>query len=196
MKRDGGDCWRRWRTKAGGRKMKYLKQGMGRVCSITLSANKEEKDPAAQRKRERKIRLHRERERSQLQAFNNDYESTIVLTFDEDPAIADVRYAFEQAWADASAERNLNQLETLSKKLKAKTLRNEAPQQSIAATRLLAHEGLNAEQLARDLKSFELKVIILTLQVFRFLVFRFVKGSFKLDWGLQRPQGFIDRSSA
>ncbi|XP_040367112.1 protein FAR1-RELATED SEQUENCE 9 isoform X2 [Rosa chinensis] len=40
MKRDGGDCWRRWRTKAGGRKMKYLKQGMGRVCSITLSANK------------------------------------------------------------------------------------------------------------------------------------------------------------
>ncbi|XP_050382539.1 nuclear pore complex protein NUP93A-like [Argentina anserina] len=54
-------------------------------------------------------------------------------------------------------QRNLDQLETLSKKLKAKTLRNEAPQQSIAATRLLAREGLNAEQLARDLKSFELK---------------------------------------
>lgn len=32
-------------------------------------------------------------------------------------------------------QRNLDQLETLSKKLKAKTLRNEAPQQSIAATR-------------------------------------------------------------
>ncbi|CAN6716522.1 unnamed protein product [Malus baccata var. baccata] len=54
-------------------------------------------------------------------------------------------------------QRNLDQLETLSKKLKAKTLRNEAPQQSVAATRLLAREGLNAEQLARDLKSFELK---------------------------------------
>ncbi|KAG2309445.1 hypothetical protein Bca52824_029193 [Brassica carinata] len=53
--------------------------------------------------------------------------------------------------------RNLDQLEALSKKLKAKTLRNEAPSQSIAATRLLAREGINAEQLARDLKSFELK---------------------------------------
>ncbi|KAL0428532.1 UNVERIFIED_CONTAM: Nuclear pore complex protein A [Sesamum latifolium] len=55
-------------------------------------------------------------------------------------------------------QRNLDQLEALSKKLKAKTLRAEAPSQSIAATRLLAREGLNAEQLARDLKSFELKV--------------------------------------
>lgn len=54
-------------------------------------------------------------------------------------------------------QRNLDQLEALSKKLKAKTLRTEAPTQSIAATRLLAREGLNAEQLARDLKSFELK---------------------------------------
>ncbi|KAK6127287.1 hypothetical protein DH2020_038950 [Rehmannia glutinosa] len=54
-------------------------------------------------------------------------------------------------------QRNLDQLEALSKKLKAKTLRTEAPSQSIAATRLLAREGLNAEQLARDLKSFELK---------------------------------------
>ncbi|PON32442.1 Nucleoporin interacting component [Trema orientale] len=54
-------------------------------------------------------------------------------------------------------QRNLDQLETLSKKLKAKTLRNETPSQSIAATRLLAREGINAEQLARDLKSFELK---------------------------------------
>ncbi|KAL0346221.1 UNVERIFIED_CONTAM: Nuclear pore complex protein A [Sesamum radiatum] len=54
-------------------------------------------------------------------------------------------------------QRNLDQLEALSKKLKAKTLRAEAPSQSIAATRLLAREGLNAEQLARDLKSFELK---------------------------------------
>ncbi|KAM6568270.1 hypothetical protein CsatB_016255 [Cannabis sativa] len=53
--------------------------------------------------------------------------------------------------------RNLDQLETLSKKLKSKTLRTEAPSQSIAATRLLAREGINAEQLARDLKSFELK---------------------------------------
>ncbi|XP_041024481.1 nuclear pore complex protein NUP93A [Juglans microcarpa x Juglans regia] len=54
-------------------------------------------------------------------------------------------------------QRNLDQLEALSKKLKAKTLRTEAPSQSIAATRLLAREGINAEQLARDLKSFELK---------------------------------------
>ncbi|OMO51041.1 Nucleoporin interacting component Nup93/Nic96 [Corchorus capsularis] len=54
-------------------------------------------------------------------------------------------------------QRNLDQLEALSKKLKAKTLRNEAPSQSIAATRLLAREGINAEQLTRDLKSFELK---------------------------------------
>uniref|UniRef100_A0A5B7BH26 Nuclear pore protein n=1 Tax=Davidia involucrata TaxID=16924 RepID=A0A5B7BH26_DAVIN len=54
-------------------------------------------------------------------------------------------------------QRNLDQLEGLSKKLKAKTLRTEAPSQSIAATRLLAREGINAEQLARDLKSFELK---------------------------------------
>lgn len=54
-------------------------------------------------------------------------------------------------------QRNLDQLEVLSKKLKAKTLRTEAPTQSIAATRLLAREGINAEQLARDLKSFELK---------------------------------------
>ncbi|CBI29807.3 hypothetical protein VitviT2T_013028 [Vitis vinifera] len=54
-------------------------------------------------------------------------------------------------------QRNLDQLEALSKKLKSKTLRAEAPSQSVAATRLLAREGLNAEQLARDLKSFELK---------------------------------------
>ncbi|XP_068662330.1 nuclear pore complex protein NUP93A-like [Aristolochia californica] len=54
-------------------------------------------------------------------------------------------------------QRNLDQLEALSRKLKSKTLRIEAPAQSIAATRLLAREGINAEQLARDLKSFELK---------------------------------------
>ncbi|TYJ42981.1 hypothetical protein E1A91_A03G122800v1 [Gossypium mustelinum] len=54
-------------------------------------------------------------------------------------------------------QRNLDQLEALSKKLKAKTLRTEAPSQSIAATRLLAWEGINAEQLTRDVKSFELK---------------------------------------
>ncbi|CAF2048209.1 unnamed protein product [Brassica rapa] len=55
-------------------------------------------------------------------------------------------------------QRNLDQLEALSRKLKAKTLRSEAPSQSIAATsRLLAREGINAEQLSRDLRSFELK---------------------------------------
>ncbi|XP_078160805.1 nuclear pore complex protein NUP93A-like [Carex rostrata] len=54
-------------------------------------------------------------------------------------------------------QRSLDQLESLSTKLKAKTLRGEAPSQSISATRLLAREGINAEQLARDLKSFELK---------------------------------------
>ncbi|KAG7566027.1 Nucleoporin interacting component Nup93/Nic96 [Arabidopsis suecica] len=54
-------------------------------------------------------------------------------------------------------QRNLDQLEALSRKLKAKTLRNEAPSQSVAATRLLAREGINADQLSRDLKSFELK---------------------------------------
>ncbi|KAL1225585.1 Nuclear pore complex protein NUP93B [Cardamine amara subsp. amara] len=54
-------------------------------------------------------------------------------------------------------QRNLDKLEALSRKLKSKTLRNEAPSQSIAATRLLAREGINAEQLSRDLKSFELK---------------------------------------
>ncbi|XP_020571823.1 nuclear pore complex protein NUP93A-like [Phalaenopsis equestris] len=54
-------------------------------------------------------------------------------------------------------QRNLEQLESLSKKLKSKTLRAETPSQSIAATRLLAREGINAEQLARDLKSFQIK---------------------------------------
>ncbi|GAV83483.1 LOW QUALITY PROTEIN: Nic96 domain-containing protein [Cephalotus follicularis] len=54
-------------------------------------------------------------------------------------------------------QKNLDQLKALSKKLKAKTLRTEAPSQSNAATSLLACEGINAEQLARDLKSFELK---------------------------------------
>uniref|UniRef100_A0A804LK96 Nuclear pore protein n=1 Tax=Zea mays TaxID=4577 RepID=A0A804LK96_MAIZE len=54
-------------------------------------------------------------------------------------------------------QRNLDQLEALSTKLKAKTIRSEAPSQSLSATRLLAREGINAEQLARDLKSFELK---------------------------------------
>ncbi|GJZ76888.1 nuclear pore complex protein NUP93A [Tanacetum coccineum] len=53
--------------------------------------------------------------------------------------------------------RNLDQLEALSKELKSKTLRTEAPSQSIGATRLLAREGINAEQLARDFKSLELK---------------------------------------
>ncbi|KAJ8646306.1 hypothetical protein MRB53_008054 [Persea americana] len=66
----------------------------------------------------------------------------------------------EQASSSAQfppLQRNLDQLEALSKKLKARTFRTEAPTQSLAATRLLAREGINAEQLARDLKSFELK---------------------------------------
>ena len=36
-------------------------------------------------------------------------------------------------------------------------MRVEAPSQAIASTRLLAHDGLNTEQLARGIKSFELK---------------------------------------
>ncbi|XP_057864951.2 nuclear pore complex protein NUP93A isoform X2 [Cryptomeria japonica] len=55
-------------------------------------------------------------------------------------------------------QRSLDQLEALSNKLKAKTSRLEVPSHNIAATRLLAREGINAEQLARDLKSFELRV--------------------------------------
>lgn len=54
-------------------------------------------------------------------------------------------------------QRSLDQLEILSKRLKDRTSRIEAPSHSIAATRLLAREGINAEQLTRDLKSFELK---------------------------------------
>ncbi|KAM7260318.1 hypothetical protein ACFE04_016059 [Oxalis oulophora] len=58
---------------------------------------------------------------------------------------------------EEEADKSLNQLEALSKKLKAKTVRAEAPSHSLAATRLLARKGINADQLARDLKSFELK---------------------------------------
>ncbi|KAL3698515.1 hypothetical protein R1sor_012591 [Riccia sorocarpa] len=54
-------------------------------------------------------------------------------------------------------QRSLDQLETLSRQLKARTSRFEAPNEAIAATRLLAREGINADQLTRDLKSFELK---------------------------------------
>lgn len=54
-------------------------------------------------------------------------------------------------------QRSLDQLEALSRKLKARTSRLEVPSQAIAATRLLAREGINADQLTRDLKSFELK---------------------------------------
>ncbi|XP_042510740.1 uncharacterized protein LOC122086086 isoform X2 [Macadamia integrifolia] len=54
-------------------------------------------------------------------------------------------------------QRNLDQLEELSKKLEARTLRTEAHTESIAATRLLAREGIKVEQLPQDLKSFELK---------------------------------------
>ncbi|XP_072958935.1 nuclear pore complex protein NUP93A-like [Typha angustifolia] len=57
-------------------------------------------------------------------------------------------------------QRSLDQLEALSTKLKTRTLRAETPSQSISATRLLAREGINAEQLARDLKSFELKTTL------------------------------------
>ncbi|XP_042510747.1 uncharacterized protein LOC122086086 isoform X3 [Macadamia integrifolia] len=55
-------------------------------------------------------------------------------------------------------QRNLDQLEELSKKLEARTLRTEAHTESIAATRLLAREGIKVEQLPQDLKSFELKI--------------------------------------
>ncbi|KAI3841783.1 hypothetical protein MKW92_000467, partial [Papaver armeniacum] len=41
--------------------------------------------------------------------------------------------------------------------LKSETVRTEVPAQSNATTRLLAREGINGEQLVRDLKSFELK---------------------------------------
>uniref|UniRef100_A0A7I4E781 Nuclear pore protein n=1 Tax=Physcomitrium patens TaxID=3218 RepID=A0A7I4E781_PHYPA len=54
-------------------------------------------------------------------------------------------------------QRSLEQLETLSRQLKARTSRYEAPNEAIAATRLLAREGISADQLTRDLKSFELK---------------------------------------
>ncbi|KAH9307979.1 hypothetical protein KI387_035890, partial [Taxus chinensis] len=57
----------------------------------------------------------------------------------------------------SDSERSLDQLEALSNKLKARTSRLEVPSHNIAATRLLAREGINAEQLARDLKSFELR---------------------------------------
>ncbi|EFJ19806.1 hypothetical protein SELMODRAFT_177656 [Selaginella moellendorffii] len=53
--------------------------------------------------------------------------------------------------------RSLDQLESLSRQLKARTNRYDATGQSIAATRLLAREGINADQLARELKAFELK---------------------------------------
>lgn len=54
-------------------------------------------------------------------------------------------------------QRRLDQLEALSTKLKARTSRHEAPSQAIAATRLLAREGINADQLTQDLRSFELR---------------------------------------
>ncbi|CAI8598909.1 unnamed protein product [Vicia faba] len=64
------------------------------------------------------------------------------------------RHKFRQSGLN---HRNLDQLETLSKKLKSKIVRAEAPSHFIAATRLLAREGINAEQLVRNMKLFELK---------------------------------------
>lgn len=48
-------------------------------------------------------------------------------------------YGFSQLWVRKlyPFQRNLDQLEALSKKLKAKTIRTETPSQSIAATRYL-----------------------------------------------------------
>lgn len=45
-------------------------------------------------------------------------------------------------------ERDLLQVEQLSQKLKARTARADAGQQTLAATRLLAHEGLDTRKCA------------------------------------------------
>eukprot|EP00850_Spirogloea_muscicola_P002963 SM000011S19141 [mRNA] locus=s11:1160349:1165866:+ [translate_table: standard] len=54
-------------------------------------------------------------------------------------------------------QRSLDQLENLSRQLKAKTTRLDSARETMAATRLLAREGIDADQLTHDLHSFELK---------------------------------------
>ena len=47
-------------------------------------------------------------------------------------------------------QRDLHQVEQLSRNLRAKTARLDAGAETIAATRLLAHEGLNTRKYALD----------------------------------------------
>ncbi|KAK9915316.1 hypothetical protein WJX75_007541 [Coccomyxa subellipsoidea] len=54
-------------------------------------------------------------------------------------------------------ERDLLQVEQLSQKLKARTARIDSGSQTLAATRLLAQEGLNSRKLTRALQTFELR---------------------------------------
>ncbi|CAL5221540.1 g3750 [Coccomyxa viridis] len=54
-------------------------------------------------------------------------------------------------------QRDLHQVEQLSRNLRAKTARLDAGAETIAATRLLAHEGLNTRKLTRALQTFELR---------------------------------------
>ncbi|CAI5513021.1 unnamed protein product [Closterium sp. Naga37s-1] len=55
------------------------------------------------------------------------------------------------------SSRSLDQLEALSQQLRARTSRLDAVTETNAATRLLAREGINAEQLTKDLRSVHLK---------------------------------------
>eukprot|EP00193_Tetraselmis_chui_P015810 CAMPEP_0177789418 /NCGR_PEP_ID=MMETSP0491_2-20121128/22735_1 /TAXON_ID=63592 /ORGANISM="Tetraselmis chuii, Strain PLY429" /LENGTH=84 /DNA_ID=CAMNT_0019311273 /DNA_START=12 /DNA_END=263 /DNA_ORIENTATION=+ len=54
-------------------------------------------------------------------------------------------------------QRDLLQVEEYSARLKSRTNRINASEDRIAATRLLAGEGLNTSRLARELDVFELK---------------------------------------
>ncbi|GBG69349.1 hypothetical protein CBR_g4043 [Chara braunii] len=54
-------------------------------------------------------------------------------------------------------ERSLDQLEAISRQLKARTTQIDSTAETTAATRLLAREGIDAERLTRDLRTFELK---------------------------------------
>ncbi|CAI5514845.1 unnamed protein product [Closterium sp. Naga37s-1] len=56
-----------------------------------------------------------------------------------------------------AVQRSLDQLEALSQQLRARTSRLDAVTETNAATRLLAREGINAEQLTKDLRSVHLK---------------------------------------
>eukprot|EP00899_Mesostigma_viride_P012822 jgi/Mesvir1/21540/Mv03981-RA.2 len=56
-------------------------------------------------------------------------------------------------------ERNLYQLEQLSRQLKAKAPRLDTAAEANAAARLLARQGHDVDQLGRDLRSFELKTM-------------------------------------